>query len=76
MVLPLVKNQQADGRWVPPVADGGHGDAGYGPAFPTALGALTLQVYYRFLPTYQTQATEKIEVDVDEIDEGIEVDII
>jgi hypothetical protein len=71
-----VKNQQADGRWVPPVADGGHGDAGYGPAFPTALGALTLQVYYRFLPTYQTQATEKIEVDVDEIDEGIEVDII
>jgi hypothetical protein len=71
-----VKSQQQDGHWVPPVPQGGHRDAGYGKAFPTALGALTLQVYYRFLPTYQTQAIEKIEIDLEEIDEEIEVEII
>jgi len=71
-----VKNQESDGHWKPPVPKGGHADAGYGPAFPTALGALTLQVYYRFLPTYKATAIEKIEIDVDEGDEEIDIEII
>jgi hypothetical protein len=71
-----VENQQDDGHWVPPNAKGGHSDSSYGPAFPTALGALTLQVYYRFLPTYQASAIEKIEIDVDEGDEEIDIKIL
>lgn len=73
-----VKNQKKDGHWIPPVVGKkrGHGDNMLGPAFPTALGALTLQVYYRFLPTYKSAAIEKIEIDVDEGDDEIDIEII
>ena len=73
----FVNNQKSDGHWEPPVSDkGGHGDSAYGKAFPTALGALTLQVYYRILPTYKEQAVDKIEIYVDEIEDGVGVRII
>lgn len=41
----FVKNQQSDGHW----EDGDHG----GPVYTTTLVALSLQVYYRYLPTYK-----------------------
>jgi len=50
----MVKNQQRDGRWLPPphsyievreLADT--------PAYSTALGALILEVYYRYQPIDQ-----------------------
>lgn len=42
--------QNPDGSWCPP-ADSVENV--YGPVYATALPALTLQVYYRLLPTYQ-----------------------
>ena len=73
-----IDSQQEEGYWVPPVANvgQGYGDAMLGRAFPTALAALTLQVYYRFLPTYQETAIERIEIDLDEGDDEITIDII
>ncbi len=46
------RRQNADGSW-PPASKA---EASYGPVYSTTLAALTLQVYYRFLPTYQTNA--------------------
>jgi hypothetical protein len=31
----------------------------YGPVYATTMAALTLQVYYRFLPTYKAPLLEK-----------------
>ncbi len=45
-----VAMQNPDGSWGPPP---GSTEASYGPVYSTALMALMLQVYYRFLPTYQ-----------------------
>ncbi len=58
-----VKNQNDDGSWTSP---GGklQGDNGketnLGPVYSTAFAALTLQVYYRFLPTYKPIAVEPV----------------
>ena len=46
----FVRAQNADGSWLPP--DGAH-ERAYGPVYATSFVALTLMVYYRFLPTYQ-----------------------
>jgi len=56
-------NQQADGSWLAPYAwpeteDGAYCEAYYGPAFSTALATLTMEVYYRFLPTFKPVAIE------------------
>jgi len=48
--------QNPDGTWGPPP---GSVEAGYGPVYSTSLMALMLQVYYRFLPTYQPIAVEE-----------------
>lgn len=65
------RNQNEDGSWTPP------GDeAKQGVVYGTTLAALTLQVYYRLLPTYQQEAVETRpieEVDDDEEDDLIEV---
>ena len=59
------RNQNDDGSWTSPARSGANIPFGFehffGPAFSTAMSALTLQVYYRFLPTYQ-----KIEVEEEE----------
>jgi len=51
------RNQNEDGSWTSPAKDGADIPFGFehffGPAFSTAMSALTLQVYYRFLPTYK-----------------------
>jgi len=54
----FVQAQEDDGHWKSPShnLDGGHSEHQFGYAFTTSLGALTLQVYYRFLPTFQLDA--------------------
>ncbi len=56
----LIKNQKEDGHWdcppglVPDPKTGKLGDPGnYDPWYTTALCCLSLQVYYRYLPTYK-----------------------
>ncbi len=50
----MVRNQQDDGRWMPPPNSKIEGkDLANTPAYSTALGALILEVYYRYLPIYQ-----------------------
>lgn len=45
--------QNEDGSWTPP-----EDEARRGPVYGTTLAALTLQVYYRLLPTYQQRAIQ------------------
>jgi hypothetical protein len=68
-VMPaLIRNQNEDGSWFSPgLALKGDGvtreDRGQGistKVYATTLAALSLQVYYRFLPTYQPISTEAI----------------
>jgi hypothetical protein len=55
----LTKAQNADGSWPAPTArDGSAEEKGYGPVYSTTLAALTLQVYYRQLPTYRPPRAE------------------
>lgn len=51
----LVKNQNEDGSWsaAVDVKTGKSEEGGHGLVYSTTLAALTLQVYYRFLPTYK-----------------------
>ncbi len=56
-----VKSQNEDGSWTSPgpKAGGSQGaETHLGPVYSTTLAALTLQVYYRFLPTYKAPSTE------------------
>lgn len=59
-----VKNQNEDGSWTSPGANLKSGESGQevnlGPVYSTTLAALTLQVYYRFLPTYKAVAVEPV----------------
>jgi hypothetical protein len=53
----FTRNQNDDGSWTSPAKSGANIPFGFehffGPAFSTGMSALTLQVYYRFLPTYK-----------------------
>jgi hypothetical protein len=50
----MVRNQRDDGRWIPPPRSNIEGkDLADTPAYSTALGALILEVYYRYLPIDQ-----------------------
>ncbi|MDT8389670.1 MAG: prenyltransferase/squalene oxidase repeat-containing protein [Lentisphaeria bacterium] len=53
----LIKHQQNDGHWVNPGVEPGN-LGNYAPFKATALNALSLQVYYRYLPTYKVSATQ------------------
>ena len=56
----LLQKQKPDGRWQSPAADDVElEDAlkGMDPFYATTLNALSLQVYYRYLPTYQDPGT-------------------
>jgi hypothetical protein len=59
----LVKSQNKDGSWLPKEIEK------RGKVYCTTLAALTLQVYYRFLPTFQTDAVKAMVPDV-AADEG------
>lgn len=65
----LTKNQNEDGHWDSPVGAGAENEESkQGPVYSTCLAALTLQVYYRFLPTYApAKAEEKKEEKKDEV---------
>lgn len=66
----LVEHQNEDGSWTFE-----HGrSANYGPVYHTTLNALSLMVYYRYLPTYQTpEAVETYDTVEDEDDIEIEI---
>jgi hypothetical protein len=71
-----VKNQNEDGSWTSPSRQGADIPYGFehffGPAFSTAMSCLTLQVYYRFLPTYKA-----IDVPVEEkVKDEVSIEII
>jgi len=73
----FVRTQNEDGSWTAPGEAAGltHGkETHIGPVYSTTLAALTLQVYYRFLPTYKADAVE--EVEEEEEDDDIEIEII
>jgi hypothetical protein len=66
-----VKNQNEDGSWTSAGANL-TGDSGkeinLGPVYSTTLAALTLQVYYRFLPTYKPIAVEPVtQIDTNDV---------
>ena len=61
----MVDHQNPDGSWV----SGGKEEAEQGPVYGTTFSALSLMVYYRFLPTYkpveaEVKPTEKSSDDV------------
>ena len=52
----FIRNQNPDGSWNSPglsLKAGSTGRENMHPVYATTMAALTLQVYYRFLPTYQ-----------------------
>jgi hypothetical protein len=66
-----VKNQNEDGSWTSPGANltGDNGkEINLGPVYSTCFAALTLQVYYRFLPTYKPIAVEPVtQIDTNDV---------
>ena len=61
----LIRNQNPDGSWASPgvaaFPPGSEGREDMHPVYATTLAALTLQVYYRFLPTYQPIQTRAVD---------------
>ncbi len=56
----LIKNQASDGHWpCPPKSGEATGGYDKTPAYATALGALMLETYYRFLPMYDVLKQQK-----------------
>lgn len=61
----FTKNQNEDGSWNTP---SNNEEKSSGPVYATSLAALTLQVYYRFLPTYKPiKVEQKEEKNADEV---------
>ncbi len=69
----FVNNQNADGSWTSPsgrLPQGTpHREVNYGPVYSTTLAALSLQVYYRILPTFAVveQPAEEEEKKTDDV---------
>ncbi len=60
----LIRNQNQDGSWNSAglaLGEGSSGRENMHPVYATTLAALTLQVYYRFLPTYQPIDTTPVD---------------
>lgn len=60
----FIRNQNPDGSWNSPglaLKEGTTGRENMHAVYATTLAALTLQVYYRFLPTYQPIETKAID---------------
>ncbi len=73
----LVENQNEDGSWTSPAATfeaGGGREVNRGPVYSTAFAALTLQVYYRILPTFAV--IEDREPEEEDPDDDIVIEII
>ena len=68
----LIKHQKADGHWDSP----GEGElAPYDAYYATALNALSLQVYYRYLPTYQDPDKIARAAGLFDLEEGLDLDL-
>ncbi len=69
----FVRNQNSDGSWTSPSGrlprGTAHREVNYGPVYATTLAALSLQVYYRILPTFEVveDTPEEEEDDEDEV---------
>lgn len=68
----LIENQNPDGSWSAAHREGDDGHGGVaetkqGPVYSTTLAALTLQVYYRFLPTYKPVKVEEKKPAVEDV---------
>jgi hypothetical protein len=61
--IEIIRNQRDDGSWISAgenMEGDGHGkETNHGPVYSTTLAALTLQVYYRFLPTFKPVEVEE-----------------
>jgi hypothetical protein len=59
----IIRSQNEDGSWTSAgvnLKDDSHGkETNHGPVYATTLAALTLQVYYRFLPSYKPIEVEE-----------------
>jgi len=79
----VVEHQKSEGYWEMP--KNLRGNRSLGPWYATSLIALTLQVYYRYLPTYEMPEKlavkkdgeeDKSSLDVDSSDtEGLDIDV-
>jgi hypothetical protein len=77
----LIRNQSPDGSWTSPghalTGDGVtrefRGDGINNQVYATTLAALTLQVYYRFLPTYKAISVEVID---QTSDDDVQIEIL
>ncbi len=65
---------QEIGSWMPPPGANMHGAAN-NPTFSTVLCTLMLEVYYRYLPTFQTPDEVKDEA-IDKDDDDIDINIV
>ncbi len=65
----MTQAQNDDGSWV----STGKEEVEYGPVYGTVFSALTLMVYYRFLPTYQPIAVEEKPTEKSKDDVVVEV---
>jgi hypothetical protein len=75
VVPELLKTQNADGSWSGKGPEDRGGELST-KTYATTLAALSLQVYYRFLPTYQEQATKPVEEKVEaKAADDIEIDL-
>ncbi len=71
----FIRNQKADGSWDSAglaLAGGTTGRENMHPVYATTLAALTLQVYYRFLPTYRPAEEQVVAQD----DDDVKIDIL
>ena len=69
----LPKYQEEDGHWNAPLGkDGTSEETSSGPVYSTTLAALTLQVYYRILPTFKPIKVEEPKEDK-KSDVGVEI---
>ena len=74
MVKTIVGHQEDDGHWLSWMEQEKKNG---GAVYATTLAALTLQVYYRFLPTYKAEAVEiEEETEGDEEYGDIEIEIL
>ncbi len=72
----FIRNQNPDGSWNSPglsLPPGNSGRENMHPVYATTLAALTLQVYYRFLPTYQPIETKTID---QKSDDDVKIEIM
>ena len=75
----LTKNQKTDGHWDRPgKTKKGEKSSEYDPYYTTCLCCLSLQVYYRYLPTYKMPKAVSVDagsvLDANEEDLGLEIE--